>query len=246
MVKKDFRKKKPPRQTDVLENLQVNSSKTLQLPTARMLVSILQAKAIKKFSPGRTQFGKRWQEVDKYATRVFLRHIKHFPFRHRAAKMTRTIAFYTTFTPRHRDGQDPPKPPAVRRGKFSCPTSQSRFQFKYSNKKEKIYACQTHSFSIHLGVGREQASVNKNKKKKKKRKETQADVTGGGSQRSSHALYATEKSTYTHTLTVIRPGKMSRFSRCHELLSGNSLRATHCNEKRPDCVSSMSSLHVRV
>ena len=61
-----------------------------------------------------------------------------------------------------------------------------------------------------------------------------------------HAVYATEKSTYTHTLTVICPGKVSRISRCHELLSGNSLRATHCNEKRPDCVSSMSSLHVRV
>ena len=29
-------------------------------------------------------------------------------------------------------------------------------------KKKKKYACQTHSFSIHLGVGREQASVNKN------------------------------------------------------------------------------------
>ena len=130
MVKKDL-KKKPPRQTDVLENLQVNSSKTLQLPTARMPVSNLQAKAIKKFSPGRTQFGKRWQEVGKYATRVFLRHKKHILFRHRAAQMTRTIAFYTTFTPRHRN------PPAVRRGKFSCPTSQSRFQFKCRNKKKK-------------------------------------------------------------------------------------------------------------
>ena len=170
MVKKDFRKKKPPRQTDVLENLQVNSSKTLQLPTARMLVSILQAKAIKKFSPGRTQFGKRWQEVGKYATRVFLRHMKHFPFRQRGAKMTRTIAFYTTFTPRHRDGQDPPKPPAVRRGKFSCPTSQSRFQFKYSNKKEKNIRL-SNSFVFDSFGSWERTSLGEQKQKKKKRKE---------------------------------------------------------------------------
>ena len=135
-------------------------------------MSNLQAKAIKKFSPGRTQFGKRWQEVGKYATRVFLRHKKHFLFRHRAAQMTRTIAFYTTFTPRHRN------PPAVRRGKFSCPTSQSRFQFKYRNKKEKKIRL-SNSFVFDSFGSWERTSLGE-QKQNKKRRETQADVTGGG------------------------------------------------------------------
>ena len=98
--------------------------------------------------------------------------IKHFPFRHRAAKMTRTIAFYTTFTPRIRDGQAPPiaNPPAARRGKSSCPTSQSRFQFKHRNKKKKKKKKRLSNSFVFNSFGREQASVNKNNNNNNKKK----------------------------------------------------------------------------